>query len=833
MADVKIKLTLDGAENVKSGLQGVSKDALQASDSLENVDKASHEASKSLNNAGEASDSFGSKLTSGLTNGLVVAGKAIAGFSAAAAGLGTILGTNVLKSVSAYEQAVGGIDTLFQASSAKMQAYAAEAYATAGVSATEYMSQVTSFSATLLASVGGDTERAADLANQAMILMSDNANKLGTDMTSIQNAFQGFAKTNFGMLDNLKLGYGGTAEEMARLLNDSGVLENGLVATASNINEIGFDKYIEAIQVIQDRLKITGTTALEAHTTLAGSLAMTKGAWEDLLVAIGTGSEDVDKKLDKFVSSATTLLGNVAPVIENMGTSIAAAAPAIAEGISSVIPVIARLIPALVKTGVDLIVGLTTGVVQAIPELVSTLAGLVPGMVDTIVEAVPALIDAGAKAVTALLEGLSQSLPSLIDGAISIIGHLINGLLTNLPSLVESGLQLITALAQGLLEGLPKLIGMLPTIIEKLNAALTEAIPLIIETGVALLTSIVKDLPAIIKGIVEVLPVLINTIVQNIATFTPVIVDAGIELFTALVEATPEIVAALIEILPILVDALISYLGTMYPAMAEAGFKLIVALVQHLPAIIGNVVGAVVQLIGAVLSTVGGKVSEMAQRGMEFFQSLVGRLPEAISFIVSRIPQVVASIASAISTGVGSMWRAGEDLVRGIWRGIQGMGGWLWRQVSGFMSGLVSNVKSFFGIASPSKLFRDEIGKWLPAGIGVGVTLNSDSAIKPIDDLIKDVSVKAHTLVSLTQPKTTNTISSAYTPQTVPIRFTQTLSRQVSSSASTPVISKTPTTTIPEEVTLVDSKGELIARLKTEITKMFNADGNSYSILGV
>lgn len=239
-----------------------------------------------------------------------------AAFAASAAAV-VGLGTAAVKSYADYEQLSGGIQTLFKGSADQVMKYANQAYKTAGMSANRYMETVSSFSASLLQGLGGNTEKAAKYANKAVVAMSDNANKMGTSMEAIQYAYQGFAKQNYTMLDNLKLGYGGTASEMARLVNDSGVMGKSFKATAKNINSISFDKIIDAIQVTQDKLGYTGTTAKEASTTIEGSFNSMKGAWENFTTALGGGG-DVDKSMQELIETVKTWLGNLIPVVEKI-----------------------------------------------------------------------------------------------------------------------------------------------------------------------------------------------------------------------------------------------------------------------------------------------------------------------------------------------------------------------------------------------------------------------------------------------------------------------------------------------------------------------------------
>ena len=267
------------------------------------LDKKLDNVDKNVEKTTDNSSKFVGKMADAFKVASVASAAAVAGLTTAA-----------VNSYASYEQLTGGVETLFKSSSNTVMNYANQAYKTAGMSANKYMETVTSFSASLLQGLGGDTEKAAKYADKAVVAMSDNANKMGTSMEAIQYAYQGFAKQNYTMLDNLKLGYGGTASEMARLVNDSGVMGNSFKATAKNINEVSFDKIIDAIQVTQDKLGYTGTTAKEASSTIEGSFNSMKGAWENFITALAGGG-DLDATLNSLIESAKTWLGNLVPVV--------------------------------------------------------------------------------------------------------------------------------------------------------------------------------------------------------------------------------------------------------------------------------------------------------------------------------------------------------------------------------------------------------------------------------------------------------------------------------------------------------------------------------------
>lgn len=354
------------------------------------------EAVKNIQNTTSEAESASSKLSSvlsGIGGAVAKVGQVVAtGVAAGAAAIGTVV-TQAVSSYAEYEQLVGGVETLFADSSSKVMEYAANAYSTAGMSANEYMSTVTSFSASLLQSLGGDTAAAAEYADMAISDMADNANKMGTSMESIQNAYQGFAKQNYTMLDNLKLGYGGTQAEMERLIANANKVKkaNGEMA---DLSIDSFADVVEAIHTIQEEMGIYGTTANEASTTIQGSLSATKAAWENLLVGFADGSQDLSVLIDNLVNSATIAVRNLVP-------RIAQALTGISDAIAQIMPIIAAELPGLMQQLLpSLITGATalvTGLIQCLPTILQILIAEIPGIVSQIAEAIavafPVLLD--------------------------------------------------------------------------------------------------------------------------------------------------------------------------------------------------------------------------------------------------------------------------------------------------------------------------------------------------------------------------------------------------------------------------------------------------------
>ncbi len=441
----------------------------------------------------------------------------------AAAGIGKFISSSLSEGAD-LQQSIGGIETLFKDSADTMKAYAAEAYKTAGVSANDYMEQATSFAASLISGLGGDTKAAAELANTAIIDMADNANKMGTDMESIQYAYQGFAKQNYTMLDNLKLGYGGTQSEMIRLINDSGILQGKI----EDLDNVSFDQIIQAIHKIQENMGITGTTAAEAAETYSGSLASMKAAWSDLLGNLTLG-EDIRPSLKSLNDTVSTFIsGNMLPMVGNLlrnvptmlkgmgntvfsvlsselgsinfselGTKISSAFSSIAQGDG---------LTQAVKSGMGLVRGLVSGVTSMIPQIVPTAMQALMNFSGTLRQNAGYIVDEGLNLIMNLAQSLIDNIPVFIQTVPTIVTNIAGIINDNAPKILTAGLQLIVNLGKGLISAVPTLLQNIPQILEAIVSAFTafnwvnlgKTIIQAIGNGIKTLA---KNIPTAIKNI--------------------------------------------------------------------------------------------------------------------------------------------------------------------------------------------------------------------------------------------------------------------------------------------------------------------------------------------
>lgn len=570
----------------KTQLNNAENQLKQMEDATDKSNKELKEMKKGFEDAGDGALKFSDVLKANVLGDVIVGGLKKIGSATLEIGKAFLdVGKQALDSYANYEQLVGGVETLFKDSANIVEDYANNAYKNAGLSANDYMETVTSFSASLLQSLNNDTAKSAEVADMAITDMSDNANKMGTDMSMIQNAYQGFAKQNYTMLDNLKLGYGGTKSEMERLLADAEKI-SGIKYDISSFADI-----TQAIHVMQEEMGITGTTAKEAGTTIEGSINSMKSAWQNLLTDLANGGKNMGSLIENLMTTIfgdgteTNLgvFGNVLPVIQNIVSSFA-------DVISNIVDKLMEHLPYLLDAASEIIMSLVYGITENIPALMPVISDLVGNILQYIIESLPIIINSGVQIILALVQGIGESLPTLIPALVDAVVLIVETLIDNIDLIIDAGIQLILGLADGLIEALPRLIDKVPEIIEKLF-------------------------------------------------------DAFIRNFPKIVEAGGQLIGKLIV-------GIIGSLGTLY----------------------------------------------------------------------SRVPEIIHTVVKGISSGYQTIKNAGLNLVAGIWEGISGSLDWIKNKIKGWVGNVTKFIKNLFGIHSPSKLFKDEIGTNLALGIGEGFT---------------------------------------------------------------------------------------------------------------
>ena len=481
--------------------------------------------------------SLGGKVVSGfgstIKKGFALAAKAgIATISAASAGIGAIVKSSA-SAYADYEQNIGGVETLFKDNADTIVKYASEAYKTAGISANDYMQNVTSFSASLLQGLGGDTAQAAEIANEAMVDMSDNANKMGTDISSIQNAYQGFAKQNYTMLDNLKLGYGGTQAEMARLINDSGVLGDSIKVDEKTVNSVSFDKMIEAIHKVQTDLDITGTTSKEAATTVSGSLGSVKAAWANLMAGMGDKNADLKNLIKEMVSTVKTFAKNIMPVIKQALSGVTTLISELAPDIAAELPqLVSDLPPQLIEAGAQIFQALVKGISDNIDTITQAVITAVTTIATALIQNTGPLVQALATIITTIAQALPTILPDLTEAIKQQMPLILQAILDSLPAIIECATQIIVTIAETLanninliVDGAVKIIDTLAMSLSDSDTAkkLTEAAFKIVFT---LTKEIVKNLPDILASGILIAVEIVKGIAQGMVDFFAPVSDA-------------------------------------------------------------------------------------------------------------------------------------------------------------------------------------------------------------------------------------------------------------------------------------------------------------------
>ena len=676
------------AINMNLNASSFAKGIKTATSSVENMTESMKDATSSA-----------SKMTSvmqGIGSGVAKVGKGLAIAGTAAATAVTALVSKSVGAFADYEQLTGGVETLFGAGGRSVEEYAQsvgksvsdiqgkydslmsaqnavlenanKAYMTAGMSANEYMDTVTGFSASLISSLGGDTNKAADYANSALVDMSDNANKMGTDMESIKNAYQGFAKQNYTMLDNLKLGYGGTQEEMKRLLSDAEKL------TGQRYDISSFADITQAIHAIQTQMDITGTTAKEASTTISGSWGSLKAAFQNVLVGLTTGGDMFDQSLDALINTAVTFGQNIIPAIKGalsgVGYLIEGLAPVIGETIP---PLINDLAPTLANSAVSLISSLVNGLTQNATQFSECLSNMIIVAVAGISTVVPQLLDAASKIVSNLMQGLTNSMPQIVNGAVTLIEGLVNGLVNNIPLLIMGAVQLVASLANGLIANLPRIIDAGVNLITGIVSASYSMMPQIIQTGVQLVVNLAIGLVQAIPQLITALPQITGSIVngfmsinwfdlglQLIKSIWEGIKSIGSEMWNGVKEKTSELWGGVKNVVSEKLNNIKSTYDAHGRGLKGATFAAIEGVKEYyrtgydaINQLTGGKLGEVVNAVGEKMEVVKGKFSEafgnVKNTVMTIFENIKNGITEKISAAVNKVKEIFGSIADKVS----------------------------------------------------------------------------------------------------------------------------------------------------------------------------------------
>ena len=736
----------DQAKTLKEEIKNLSSEIKSSEDRLNNAESELKEFSDAEDKAGKHAVTFGEMIKANLISDAIK--KGISEIANGVKQLGNFLfntGQQAFESFGDYEQLVGGVDTLFKDSSIQVQEYANNAYKTSGLSANKYMETVTSFSASLLQSLDGDTKKAAEIADMAIVDMSDNANKMGTDMSMIQNAYQGFAKQNYTMLDNLKLGYGGTKTEMERLLADAEKI-TGIKYDISNLNDV-----YQAIHVIQGELGITGTTAKEASTTIQGSAASMKSAWKNLLTGMADSNANHKQLVQNFVDSIIGqngeggVLGNVLPRIRIMidgakqiFSELWKQLPRIAEEVPQLKPLIDIL--QWIKDNASLITSSIGGITTAIVtfKTVGTVTNIISGF-----KTLFATIKSG--------QGVMATLNSVMNAnPIGLIVSSIAGLVIAFTTLWNTSEEFRNFWI-GLWDGS---VNAVSSAIEWIQSFFIEIIDFV-TTNCEEFRIFVDNFIQDVISFFQQIPTKVNEFVQNTITFFSElpekigffigqiighILKFGIDAYNLVTTDVPKIVNGIITFFQELPGKIWNFFVDIVNKTTQWSSSMVSKGKETASNFIDNVINFFNQLPGKIWSFLTDIISKTANWGL----NLVSTGKEAASNLFNSIVNTLQSLPS-------EMFNIGKNLVQGIWNGIGNAKDWVINKIKGFGNSIIDGIKSVFGIHSPSTVMENQVGNNLALGVGVGFVNKMKTVAKEMQDSIPtnfDVGVNTNTLTN-------------------------------------------------------------------------------------
>lgn len=679
--------------------------------------------------------------SSGFEQGVNSASGSMDGLNAKAVALGTALYDIGKKAASAFgelskaalegyanfEQLSGGIDTLFGSASDAVMKNAEQAFKTAGMSANEYMETAIGFSAALINSVGGDTERAADLADLAITDMADNANKMGVSLESLQRAYSGFSRQNFQMLDNLALGFSGTQEGMQELLDKAEEL-SGVEYDISSYADI-----VEAIHVVQTEMGITGTTAAEAAGTISGSVSTMKAAWKNWLAGLGNADADMSGLTDNLVDSIKTAGDNIMPVLDQIRTNLGKVFTDL-TGID-VAPILEKFNE--IKSGISnalgsLFEGAQTGDFSGIFESLSSgfeqIKTALPGILESVKTTLGDVFSSIGESLGNIFTQIVQNLPELISNVSSVLS-------SGRSALIEGATELFGAIIEALPQVATSISEALPQLVEGWANTLSENVNMIIDAGVKLFTALGEAIPQVIPVLMELIPMLIEQIGNALIENAHILLEAGVELFAALLGSIPDIIINLVPLLTEMLIEIVNVLLEMTVMFVDVGVELFSALLDNLPAILEALFVVLPELIVGIVTELLKFIPDFVEAGIELLSAIVGNVPGILAAIIVGLIDLVGGIVEEIISHKDEIIQAGYDLLVGLGEGISNAVSSVVEKAKAAANKVISKVKEVLGIASPSKVFKG-LGLFTMEGLAIGVENGADKYSKRINKAI-------------------------------------------------------------------------------------------------
>ena len=827
----------------------IAKIKMDLSEYEEGLDKAKSSAEKS-----------GSGISSAFGKVASVGGKALAGLTkvtAAAVGAAvTGVGALVKSSVDAYanyEQMVGGVKKLYGNMGMTLEQYAESqnksvekvrsqwenlekaqnlviknaqnAYKTSGMSANQYMETATSFSAKLIKDLGGNTVKAAEVTETAMRAISDNYNTFGGDISMIQNAFQGFAKGNYMMLDNLKLGYGGTKTEMEKLIADANEYAKS-IGKAGDLTIDSFADQIEAIELIQEKQQIAGTTAREATTTIEGSLGMLRAAWENLVTGIADKDADLNQLMKNVVDAivGTTdksgkhingFIDNIIPVITNALESIGTLVQELVPKALEMLPtILTDVLPKLTTAATEMVQGL----IDSITTNMSTVSEVLNQLIQSIVKLLPDMMKLGGELISTFASAIISNLDSILSAAGEILSMLLKGFSEHSGDIVNAAVKIITMLANFISSNIDLVVSSAVKIVLGLAQGLMDNLDVLLAAAFDICTSLAEAILNNADVIISAIPPLIQAFVDSLVEFLPQMTEAWVSLMDCIELALPEITDSIMQALPQLIDTIVNYwLGDGFKMTLMAANIMFSSLLKALGLAVAGVVASIGTHVSQMGSTIAGEAGQILESAKTLFNGLITGAKEKFANVITNISEFITRCVNVIKSKVGEFRTAGANLLTGLWNGISDKTKWVYDQITNIGGNILKKLKAALKEESPSKATR-EMGQYLAEGLGLGWLDSIDNVNRMIES---DLDYKANIDVGTTYDDSALTATTAVKAKALTDMDVQRILGALS-------INLYNTTSVDGEVINQKSYKYTVERIGTETRAVRTAMGGAY-----
>ena len=670
-----------------------------------------------------------------------------------------------------YQQLVGGVQKLYGNMNMSLEDWAAQqhktveearadyernaeaekyimdkaknAFATTGMSANKYMETATQFSANLVASYGGDTLKAAEETDKAMRQISDNWNTFGGDIAEIEHAYKGFAKQNYTMLDNLRLPYGGTKAEMERLIADAEKLDSTFKASRLENGDyaMSFNDIIDAIGIVQDDLQISGTTARESASTIAGSFGSLKAAWENLVTGFADPKADLGKLINNVVTTASTALKNAVPTIVQ-------ALSGIGQAIEQLAPVIGEQLPSLIEQTLPAILSAASSLVQSIADSLPSLVGVIK---DQLPSALETILPVAISGLMTIFQAIGDLLPELLKIIEDNSDLIMSGILSIMETVGGIILQAFPILASAIEKGLPQLLKNIQSNLGSIKSALTSIlktigtllvklapviIPMVMKIGLDLLVSLTKGITEnadqFVAGVMTIIQTLIDVFLNPDTMLT--VLECGLQIILAIVQGISNNIDTVLQAVWKVIESIVQFIILSIPDLIEflgkSGAEIVT---KVLPALLTNVGQAGADLLEMIIGMIGGWLITITSEARDTFEGIGLGIMHAGAFIWTKVTELAEDVINWIKTGLLTIFDVGANLVYGLWDGICSVGDWLKNKITGFGSGITGWLEDTLGIHSPSKVTA-WMGKMLDEGLVVGVEDSANNTFRDIEN---------------------------------------------------------------------------------------------------